>query len=275
MQLLDEEQTYIKALIYGDPGTGKTNFGVSAPSPLILLSERQGLASIREAAKRMGIKPPPALYMSSVDDYREIIVALKGSGPGENLDVRVNGKTILTMPYPETVVLDSLSDIGEVIRADVERISPPKLGTDGLPAWTIRHWGTLGTKMHQLVLQFRDLPAHVLFLCLKDDREVGDGAEKARQVGPALPMRKMSSVVAAAVNVIGLTHRQSIPREGSDDKIEYSVHTNAPDYVLTKPYRPLKDKEEANFSHWVNVIRGGHPSPTKQPTQKEAQKDKK
>lgn len=263
MQLLNEEQTYVKALIYGDPGTGKTNFGVSAPTPLILLSERQALANIREAAKRTGKTAPNALYMDSLEDYREILFALKASGPGETLEIKENGKVLLSMPYPETVVIDSLTDVGELVKEDIERISPPQTGKDGLPNWSMRHWGNLGAKMQNLIIQFRNIPAHVIFLALKVDTEVGEGVEKSRLVGPALPMKKLSGTVAAAVNVIGITHRKTVKKEvkkedGTVDTVSetaYEVYTTGPDYAVTKPYRPLKDNEQPNFTSWVQRIR--------------------
>ena len=261
MQLLNEEQTYVKALIYGDPGTGKTNFGVSAPNPLILLSERQALANVREAAKRMGKPVPNALYMSSLEDYREILFALKASGPGQMLEIKENGKVILSMPYPDSVILDSATDVGELVKADIERISPPQVGKDGLPNWTMRHWGNLGAKMQNLIVQFRNLPAHVVFLCLKVDNEVGEGSEKSRVIGPALPMKKLSGTLAAAVNVIGITHRKTVKvaskEEGGEDseKRVYEVHTTGPDFAVTKPYRPLLDVEEPDFASWVTRVR--------------------
>lgn len=263
MQLLNKELTFIKALIYGDPGTGKTNFGVSAPNPLILLSERQALANIREAAKRTGKTIPNALYMDSLEDYRDVMFALKGSGPGETLEIKVNGKIILTMPYPETIVIDSLTDVGELAKADVERISPPKNGKDGLPNWSMRHWGTLGTKMSQLILMFRNLPTHVIFLCLKIDTEIGEGDEKSRIVGPSLPMKKLSGTVAAAVNVIGITNRRTSKKEvtnedgskGVEITTVYEVYTTGPDHAVTKPYRPLADCEIPDFTDWVRRIR--------------------
>lgn len=263
MQLLNQEQTFIKALIYGDPGTGKTNFGVSAPNPLILLSERQALANIREAARRTGRPVPNALYMSSLEDYRDIMFALKACGPGETLEVKENGKVILSMPYPETIVIDSLTDVGELAKADVERIAPPTNGKDGLPNWSMRHWGTLGTKMSSLILAFRNLPTHVIFLCLKIDTEIGEGDEKSRIVGPSLPMKKLSGTVAAAVNVIGITNRRTVKKEvtkedgakGVETETVYEVYTTGPDHAVTKPYRPLKDCEVPNFADWVTRIR--------------------
>jgi hypothetical protein len=86
-------------------------------------------------------------------------------------------------------------------------------------------------------------------------------------------MRKLGYAVAAAVNVIGVTHRRTIPGKEKDEaSLEYSVMTVGPDYALTKPYRPLLDREVSDFSSWVTRIRaaaqaGQQPQPEEEKKQ--------
>ena len=78
MQRIDDspEEEFWKIAICGKPGTGKTSLGVSAPDPLILLSERQGLPHVKQAAARQGKKVPPTLYMQRITDFKAVLKAL-------------------------------------------------------------------------------------------------------------------------------------------------------------------------------------------------------
>ncbi len=73
MERLDtvEADQWINVGLYGPSGTGKTNFGVTASGlgpVLFLLSERQGMAHIREATKRLGCTLPRVLSVSVFTD---------------------------------------------------------------------------------------------------------------------------------------------------------------------------------------------------------------
>jgi hypothetical protein len=71
-------ETYVSAAIYGKPGTGKTNFGVSAPKPLIALTERQALIHVKAAAVRLGKPCPPVVFCESIQDLRDLVRACRG-----------------------------------------------------------------------------------------------------------------------------------------------------------------------------------------------------
>jgi len=94
------------------------------------------------------------------------------------------------------------------------------------------------------------LPLHVLFLCLADDREIGDENNKVRTVAPEFPTRKLQGRIAAAVNVVGVSRRR---RDG--DQLIYNVMTAGEECYMGKPYRPLQDTEEPDFTSWVERIR--------------------
>jgi hypothetical protein len=260
-----KDPVWINACVYGKPGTGKTSLGVSAPKPLILLSESQGMVHVRQAAQRLGVEPPPTFLVESVDDYRAWLRALHGD---KSKPLRVydqykgdDGKVERTLvaeltEWPETVVVDSLTDAARLVTEEIRRQSPPKKGKDGLPVDAQRFWQVLADRMKNLIMGFRDLPMHTLFLCLADDREVGEEDSKQRQLGPDLPMRRLPDLVAAAVNVIGYTYRREVREAGKPAKLAYGVMTVGPEYMLLKPYRPLRDVEVANFSKWVEIIHG-------------------
>lgn len=265
MKRLDTEdnEPWFKALVYGSTGSGKTTLGVTAPKPLILLSEAQGAIHIRQAAKRLGIPVPPVFHMETLQDFRDWLRALQGdkSQPLRvktrvKVDGVVEDKVVAELDeWPETVVIDSLSDICRILVEEIRRESPPKKGTDGLPVDSQRFWNVLGDRYKALVWAFRDLPMHTLFLALSDEREEGDEGNRTRVLTADLAMKKLPRVTAAAVNLVAYAFRRETRTENGV-KVQYGVMTAGPEHMLLKPYRPLRDVEAPNFGAWVSAVRG-------------------
>jgi hypothetical protein len=274
MQVMDLNATsalYLKALIYGKPGTGKTTLGATAPKPLILASERQALVHIRQAQARTGTPIVGALHMQSLQDYGNVLRTLRLATQDpeqKKLPFEIkneSGKVLFSSPtWPESIVIDSITDACKLIDADIMRRSPAKEGRDGLPVVSERYWSVLRDNAEKLFRGFRDVDFHVIFIALEDDRTTGEGDEAERSVGPSLPMRALPSALAAAVNVVGVMTRlikpATAPKDGSTERgeadIRYVVRTVGPQWFLLKPYRPLRDVEEPNFSSWVARIAG-------------------
>lgn len=258
MQRIDtaDAEMYWKIALAGPGGTGKTSMGVSAPKPLILLSERQGMPSIRLAAKRMGRPLPPVLLVESVDDYTDAFRALQG--PKDKPFKIMQGDTVvLELPveqWPETVVVDSLTDACDVLREDLRVQSPPRRGRDGLPVDAQRLWGVLIDRTTLLIKRFRDLPMHVIFLCLISDKTKldDDGNTIERVVTPKLATKDLANTLCAAVNVMAYTYRTVDKRK----EAVYGSMTIGPEGVMTKPCEPLRGREVADLSSWIERLNG-------------------
>jgi hypothetical protein len=263
MRFDSSEKVHVKALIYGKPGTGKTTMGVTAPKPLILLSERQGMTHVRHAAAMIGRQPIGVLHMRDLNDYRMVLrtLLLATRNPdlrSESFVIRDDaGEIVFESPeWPETIVLDSVTDACRLVDAQIMVESPPKLGKDNLPVNSERYWSVLKDRCEKLIRGFRDIDFHVLYLCLEDDKTIGEGEEAERKVGPALPMRSLPDTVAAAVNVVGVMSRKIRRADSTSDdaEIDYLVRTVGPQWYLLKPFRPLHDVEVADFSSWVDRL---------------------
>jgi len=269
-KLLTEGEAFLKFLVYGKSGTGKTSLGVTAPKPMFLLSERQGYRSVRKAARRLGVPVPPTVYCETLDDLRNALRVLRVGGDnaiprvlrevlgeGEELD-----KALSELPYtePQTIVGDSLTDFYRLVHEDViQSLGFPKSTKDGQEIRHDRYWDLLRSRSEGLMYTFRDLPYHALMLCLLDDRMLGKkDEEKQRWVGPDTPMRNLAPRLVAITNACGMTMKQSIPKAVSGDQVEYDqaykVRFVAADFVVTKCIEPLEEVEVPDFSDWVMRI---------------------
>ncbi len=258
--------------MYGKSGSGKTTLGVTAPKPLILLSERQGMVVIRQAAARLGLPVPAVIHMQSLEDYRSVLRALHGSRAEpfrvfETIDTATTGprrQLVFELPvdqWPETVVLDSTTDAMRLVIEEIRQQSPPKAGQDGLPVDSQRFWQVLESRAMNLIQGYRDVKAHKLFLCLCDDRMTGEDDNQKRSITPDLPMRKFPEKLSAACNVMAYAYRrekktQRPDRQGVEVKTIYGVMTGGPEHMLLKPHPPLRQFEVPNYSAWVQIIRG-------------------
>lgn len=255
----DPEEQFVKVAIYGVGGTGKTSFGVTAPGALFLLSERQGLPHIRSAAQRLGRPVPPVLFMDNLGDYRMVLRALIAGAVDKTAPFRVvddKGTCFHEGPYPETVVVDSLTDACSLVRDEVYREAPPQKASDGLEKVTERHWAALRDRCEKLIRAFRNVPCHVIFLCGLDDKTTGEGDQQERFVSPSMPMRALPGFLCHSVNTMGVTTREvKATRDGEGNRdIDYGIRTTGPSFYLLKPYRPLKDQEVPDFASWVERL---------------------
>lgn len=122
---------YIKCIVYGKPGVGKTVLGSTAPNPIIIDAER-GLLSISN-------KDLPVIRINDFDDLEETYNFLSGK-KGRKFD---------------TVVIDSASEVAEFVLADLKREAK-----DARQAYM-----ALGERAIELFRAFRDLDKHVVYIC--------------------------------------------------------------------------------------------------------------
>lgn len=257
-----------KVAVYGVTGAGKTTLCVSAPKPVFLLTERQGFESVRTAAKRRGVPVPPVFLIQTAESMRVALRALRSPDPMKALcsgliSDQSDAKRVWELqPYerPESVVVDGITEAIKVIADDIDATAPPRPGKDGLPVKSERYWSVLGERGEQLIRAFRDLPYHVIFTALEDDRETGDGDEKTRTIGPAFPMRRFAGALGQAVNIVGRMRiaERTVPDGTGKPQIQLSryIQLAGPSWVMTKGFEPLCDYERPDLSSWFDRLDG-------------------
>lgn len=157
---------YVKCLVYGKSGIGKTVLAATAPDPVIISAER-GLLSLKD-------KKIPVILIDNHED-------LQGAYDLILTDER--------MQKFKTVVLDSISDIAEAVLAYFKK-NPIDGNTHPQAAY-----GSMADVLMPLIKKFRDIPDKHVYFIAKSKRVTDDysgvtswmPSMPGQQLGPALP----------------------------------------------------------------------------------------
>lgn len=123
---------FVKAVVYGEAGVGKTVLGSTAPKPIIISAER-GLLSLAD-------KDIAVIEVESFGDALKAFDYVKANDAYE------------------TIVLDSLSEIAEKMLAEFK-----KYEKDGRQAYL-----KLADELYSLARKFRDIDKHILFIAKQE-----------------------------------------------------------------------------------------------------------
>ncbi len=166
---VDQQQPYVKMVVYGASGVGKTRFGSTAPNCLYLSCEA-GLLSVRGMHQK-------AVIINSFEQLMDAFMELK------------MGKHKF-----DTVVLDSLT---EVQRMHMDYVVAKK----GLQKPGIGEWGENIDTMRRMCRGFRDLPMNVILIAL----EAQDKNEETGQlrIMPALQGKSLPDEVMGFFDIVG------------------------------------------------------------------------
>lgn len=145
----------IKILVYGHAGAGKTTLATTMPKPVIISAEG-GLLSIKESNI-------PYIEVSSMEDLKEAYSWLTSS-EGQVFD---------------SVILDSLSEIGEVVL-----IHEKSINKDGRAAY-----GEMAAQMTALIRTFRDLPGKNVLMTAKVEKTADESGRLL--YAPSMPGAKL------------------------------------------------------------------------------------
>jgi hypothetical protein len=175
---LEQEAKYLRMLVYGEPGSGKTWLGASAAldeltSPVLYVEHRAQIASLRSNTEFVRAMENGRLVVLSLDKYEELnyvytyLFQHAGRAPESPVHTEGIGSLFLEYGPPKTLIVDSLT---ELQRTEVLRVAGnpvDKFLTDISPP-QIQNWGSLLNQFTLLANKFYALPMHVVFLGLED-----------------------------------------------------------------------------------------------------------
>lgn len=207
----------VKILCYGRAGMGKTTLCATAPTPIILSAEA-GLLSLRQY-------DIPVIEIRTIDDLQDAYQWATESAEAA--------------PF-ETICLDSLSEIAEVVLSNAKRTSKDPR----------QAYGELIERMGVTVRAFRDLSGKHVYMSAKQE-SIKDETAGTTTYGPSMPGSKLGGQLPYMFDEV---LRLTVGR--TPDGTEYRYLQTRPDFQSEAKDRSgaLAAMEEPNLTTVINKI---------------------
>lgn len=207
----------VKILCYGRAGMGKTTLCATAPTPIILSAEA-GLLSLRQY-------DIPVIEIRTIDDLQDAYQWATESAEAA--------------PF-ETICLDSLSEIAEVVLSNAKRTSKDPR----------QAYGELIERMGVTVRAFRDLSGKHVYMSAKQE-SIKDETAGTTTYGPSMPGSKLGGQLPYMFDEV---LRLTVGR--TPDGTEYRYLQTRPDFQSEAKDRSgaLEAMEEPNLTTVINKI---------------------
>ncbi len=177
---ISERKVYAKAIIYADPGVGKTWMCCTAPRALLLLTEPEiSVPTIKAYERKFGVD----IDTWDIDSLEELSEAFSYLVEGNH-------------DY-ETVCIDSLTDIyRRIMRSAIDYAVSKRPSRDpDVPEQG--DWFKVSEKIRTTVRLFRDLPMHVVFTTLAMD------IKNEMKTVPFVQPKSLAQELPAFCNLVG------------------------------------------------------------------------
>lgn len=244
----DAVQSWLKLLLYGPSGGGKSSCLASMPDPLlVLLTEKQGEMSIRRVnprARIVHIEDRLICKCHRGDPDRCPDKAKKGTE-------KIKAKEVLygvldelaTKKHPFiSVALDSLTDLQQILLSDM------KGGKVGAKV-AIQEWGTLIEYVKDVTVRLRNLNMHVGIICLNDEIQDNNNRIINR---PALAGKKLPGQIIQYFNLCGF--QRKVREDTSTVAAIYETVFDAGNEYYTKTHPALEAIESPSYRSWVGKV---------------------
>jgi hypothetical protein len=215
-------QRYLKLLVYGAPGVGKTTFAGSAQNvddmrDVLFVDAESGSMSLA------GQKDIDFVHVNSYQQVAKVYEFLKlhcGLRKKKDYDklARLHEQFGLSVDKEyNTVVIDSLTEVQKLVMYLIKGMEIGNVKLDAMPDYTqIQEWGMGLEMLRTLIRSFRDLPMNVIFVAAEQFSEI--------QTGQIVRMPyftgKLQFEVQGFLDVVGyMASRTEITEEGN--AIEY------------------------------------------------------
>lgn len=189
----DVATEYLKLLVYGTTGVGKTilsgsSFDVPDMTPVLFIDVEGGTLSLKDRHPNIDV-----VRVQTWDDMQRVYDAL-----------------LLTKHEYRTTVLDSLSEIQKFSMYNIMREVVTKDSDRDPDIPGLREWGKNIEQIRRLVRAFRDLPVHTIFTSLVAfDKDPKTGSVQAR---PSLS-GKLAQEVGGFVDILVYMYTKVIDGE--------------------------------------------------------------
>jgi phage nucleotide-binding protein len=189
-EITRESEDFVKALIYGANGTGKTTVAGTFPGPRLILDLNE-----RGTKALVGTKESKKRFVDTFDLFQMSYWYLK------------------TGNHPfKTVVLDNVTTLQELAMKFVMGKESVFDSTKDMDMPTKRDWGGLSQLMKRWLVDFRNLPMNVVFIAQEKREEEEDidlsiaDDDKDPTVFPMIS-KSARSILGGAVDLIGYTYK--------------------------------------------------------------------
>lgn len=209
---------YVKALLYGRNGSGKTRTAATAPKCLLIDIEEQGTKSIRNYHN---VEVFPATSWS------DIVYAYWFLRSGEH-------------EY-ESVVLDTITMMAAICMRQVLKEAEDRDPLKDPALASQRDWGKMGQMVGEYLLYYRNLPMHVIFTAQErsvDNEETGE-TERVPDLSP-----KPRGVAMSCVDFIGRVYKREVRAVNKKTKKETKSWRTL---MLTGPHESYITKDQSGM----------------------------
>jgi hypothetical protein len=236
------EDAHVKLMVQGRSGAGKSTLGAKMPNPVILLTEANGLPSIRAAN-------PDALVIRIYDPA--------AYGLSTTFEVLTQGMNLATTRAfdakgVQSVVADSATEIQRIIKEQILR--EKGVLKDLTYVMTQQDWGLLTERTRRWARAFRDLPYHTLMITLSTEERDDEG--KITMISPSFEGKKLPQEILQFCSAGGFAFKR--PRKDAagklTDDVDFEVLFQGPSMYVVKPVVPLRNVETDDPSDWISRI---------------------
>lgn len=214
---------YVKVLVYGPSGVGKTKLISTAPKPIIISSEKK-LISLKDFKI-------PVILIENFSDLEEAYRFVTTNKKADQF---------------ETIAIDSISDIAETILSDYK--NDPDTNDHGQAAY-----GHLADKLGPMIKKFRDIPNKHKYFIAKS-KMVEDIYTKMNMFGPSLPGRVLPDNISYEFDYV---FAMRVGETESGSKYRY-LQTQSDLQWVAKGHDSLKDVERPNLSVIFKKLTADH-----------------